>query len=61
MTNEILIQTIRQARADETTLTDAHLAGTVPEHDVIVSMKSVDNLVEMAIERGLINAPFDEI
>ena len=61
MTNSILIQTLRQARQDETILTDAHLAGRVPENEVIVAMGSVDILVEMAIERGLIHAPFDTI
>ena len=61
MKNEILIQTISQARADEATMTDAFLAGRVPENDVIISMKSVDALVEMAIQRGLLKAPFDTI
>jgi hypothetical protein len=61
MTNRILIETIRQARQTEATLTDAHLAGKVPEHDVIISMKSVDILVEIAIQRGLMKAPFDTI
>ena len=61
MTNEILIQTIHQARQTETILTDAFLENRVPENDVIVAMGSVDILVEMAIDRGLIHAPFDEI
>jgi hypothetical protein len=61
MTNEILIQSIRQARQTEVILTDAFLAGRVPEHDVIVSMESVNILVDMAIERGLMKAPFDAI
>ncbi|HIJ87414.1 MAG TPA: hypothetical protein HPP97_06955 [Desulfuromonadales bacterium] len=61
MTNKILIQAIRQARQTETTHTDAFLAGRVPEHDVIVSMKAVDSLIDIAIGRGLINAPFDII
>ena len=61
MTNSILIETLRQARADETTLTDAFLENLVPENDVIVAMGSVNILVEMAIERGLIKSPFDTI
>ena len=61
MTNSILIETLRQARADEATLTAAFLENRVPENDVIVAMGSVNILVEMALERGLIKSPFDTI
>ena len=61
MTNSILIETLRQARETEAILTDAFFSERVPEHDVIVAMGSVNILVDMAIERGLIKSPFDTI
>lgn len=61
MTNTELIQAIRQARQDETTLTDAFLAGRVPEHDAVVSMEATNILVNEAISRGLMNSVFDAI
>lgn len=61
MTDETLKETIRQARRDEATLTDAFLEGRVPEHDVEVAMGSVNILVEMAISRGIMRGPLDAV